>query len=205
MPQAAIALVFVAFVAAGVASGRARPGGQAGSAAATAAVVRDVAPIARDVEAIRGLRFKHLPRPVVVTPAQTRRSALEELDREAPAARRRAAAEVLELLGLVPPGTDLRAIADRLAPDTPERTAVLRARPGKAVGLRHRARVTDATDGWDRLEVGFGRLDAMVSEVLGYGEDLVVEGPDDLRDGVVARLEEVLAATAAAPAGGHSR
>ena len=99
----------------------------------------------------------------------------------------------------VPPGTDLRAIADRLAPATPERTAVLRARPGKAVGLRHRARVTAAEDGWDRLELGFARLDAMVSEVLGYGADVVVETPEDLRRGVVERLEDVLAATAGPP------
>jgi proteasome accessory factor B len=96
----------------------------------------------------------------------------------------------------IPPGTDLRAIADRLAPDTPERTAVLLARPGRAVGLRHRAEVTGGEDGWDRLEVGFGRLDAMVSEVLGYGDDVVVAGPEDLRRAVVERLEDVLAASA---------
>jgi proteasome accessory factor B len=106
----------------------------------------------------------------------------------------------------IPPGTDLRAIADRLAPDTPERNAVLRARAGKAVAMRHRAQVTPGEDGWDRLEVGFGRLDAMVSEVLGYGEDLVVEGPDDLRSAVVERLEAVLAATGSeAPAQGGPR
>jgi proteasome accessory factor B len=98
----------------------------------------------------------------------------------------------------VPPGTDVRAIAGRLAPDTPVRTAVLRARPGKAVGLRHRARVVGSEDGWDRLEIGFGRLDAMVSEVLGHGPDLVVEGPEDLRRGVVQRLEDLLAVTGSA-------
>ena len=92
----------------------------------------------------------------------------------------------------VPPGTDLRAVAARLAPDTPVRTALLLARPEKAVGLRHRARVVGAEDGWDRLEVGFGRLDAMVSEVLGHGADVLVEGPEDLRAGVVARLEALL-------------
>ena len=104
----------------------------------------------------------------------------------------------------VPAGTDLRAIAGRLAPDTPARTAVLRARPGKAVGLRHRARVVAGPDGadvdpegWDRLEVGFGRLDAMAGEVLGHGADVVVEAPADLRDEVVRRLEELLAAGAA--------
>jgi len=96
----------------------------------------------------------------------------------------------------VPPGTDLRAIADRLAPVAAERTAVLLAREGKAVGLRHRAKVTAGDAGWDRLEVGFGRLDAMVSEVLGYGADLVVESPEDLRREVVQRLEDLLATTA---------
>jgi proteasome accessory factor B len=105
----------------------------------------------------------------------------------------------------VPPGTDLRAIADRLAPDTPDRTAVLRARQGRAVGIRHRAHVTAGDDGWDQLEVGFGRLDAMVSEVLGYGEDLVVESPEDLRSAVIERLEAVLAATGAATTPGGSR
>jgi proteasome accessory factor B len=96
----------------------------------------------------------------------------------------------------VPPGTDLRATAARLAPDTPARTAVLLARADKAVGLRHRARVVGTEDGpdgrWDRLEVGFGRLDAMASEVLGHGADVLVEAPDDLRDAVVARLEQLV-------------
>ena len=85
-----------------------------------------------------------------------------------------------------------------------------RARPGRAVGLRHRADVVTVADGsadgsdhgWDRLEVGFGRLDAMVSEVLGYGDDLVVDSPEDLRDAVVERLEAVLATTEPAPTPG---
>ncbi len=95
----------------------------------------------------------------------------------------------------VPPGTDLRAIAAQLAPDTPARTAVLLARARKAVGLRHRGTVAAADDGWDRLEVGFGRLDAMVSELVGYGDDVVVLEPEDLRREVIQRLEDVLAAT----------
>ena len=98
----------------------------------------------------------------------------------------------------VPPGTDVRAVAGRLAPETPARTAVLRVRPGKAVGLRHRARATGTDDdGWDRLEVDYGRLDAMVSEVLSHGADVLVEGPDDLRAAVVQRLEELVAQVAA--------
>jgi hypothetical protein len=63
------------------------------------------------VEAIRGLRFKHLPRPLIVTPAETRTDSLRDLDRNNPPAERRASARVLELLGLLEPGTDLRQVA----------------------------------------------------------------------------------------------
>lgn len=56
------------------------------------------------------MRFRHLPRPVVVTPAQTRTDALRDLDQQYPAAQRRSDAELLEVMGLVPPGTDLRSI-----------------------------------------------------------------------------------------------
>ena len=37
--------------------------------------------IAKRVEALRGLRFESLPRPVEVTPEQARREGLEDLDR----------------------------------------------------------------------------------------------------------------------------
>ena len=63
--------------------------------------------IAERVERERGLRFEHVPRPVAVTPARARREGLESLDADYPPARRRATAEVLALLGLVPTGTDL--------------------------------------------------------------------------------------------------
>ena len=66
-----------------------------------------VARIAERVERERGLRFEHVPRPVAVTLARARREGLESLDADYPPARRRADAEVLALLGLVPTGTDL--------------------------------------------------------------------------------------------------
>jgi hypothetical protein len=66
-----------------------------------------VATIARRVEALRGLRFSHRPRPLRVSGAQARREALASLDEDYPPARRRADAQVLALLGLIPPGTDL--------------------------------------------------------------------------------------------------
>jgi len=63
--------------------------------------------IVERVEHERGLRFEHVPEPVDATPEQARREGLESLDEDYPPARRRADAEVLAMLGLVPPGTDL--------------------------------------------------------------------------------------------------
>ena len=103
----------------------------------------------------------------------------------------------------VPEGTDIRQLASRLAPDTTERTAVVRVRPGKALGLRHRAGAVQSgsvqsgsTDGadWDRLEVGFGRLESLVDELLSYGPDVVAEEPQELRTAVVERLRAVAGA-----------
>jgi hypothetical protein len=117
-PDAVIAVSIAALVGAGIAfggggsgSGSAAGGAASGPAAATAQIVAKVSTIAHRVETIRGLRFKTVPRPLVVTPAQTRRDSLAELDRTSPPAQRRTDAQVLELLGLLSPGTDLRAVA----------------------------------------------------------------------------------------------
>jgi len=100
----------------------------------------------------------------------------------------------------VPEGTDIRGLASRLAPDTTERTAVLRARPGKALTLRHRATAAGAAGaagaaegGWDRLEIGFGRVESLADEVVAHGPDVVVQAPEDLRSLVVDRLRAVAA------------
>jgi hypothetical protein len=59
------------------------------------------------VERERGLEFTREPDPLEVTPEQAQREAIESLDEDYPAARRRTDAELLGLLGLLPPGTDL--------------------------------------------------------------------------------------------------
>lgn len=90
----------------------------------------------------------------------------------------------------VPEGTDIRALTGLLAPETSERTATVLVRQDKAVALRHRA-TTEAfgvREGWDRVEVGFGRTETLVDELASYGPDVVVEGPDDVRAAVLDRL-----------------
>ncbi len=98
----------------------------------------------------------------------------------------------------VPAGTDLRAITESLAPPAADRSAQVLARHDAAHGLRRHALpaqtppvpVDDVPAGWDRLTVSYGASDAFADEVLGYGADVVVLAPPELRETVVRRLRE---------------
>jgi proteasome accessory factor B len=92
----------------------------------------------------------------------------------------------------VPPGTDLRAVTQSLAPRPADRSARVLAQRGTAHGLRRHARPAEDQDGvpegWERLEVTYGSADALADEVLGYGAHVVVEAPEEVRGSVLARL-----------------
>jgi proteasome accessory factor B len=96
----------------------------------------------------------------------------------------------------VPEGTDIRALTETLAPAPAEQRARLLVRQGSALGLRRQAVVAPhpSRAGWDRVEVSYGRTDAMADEILGYGADVVVEEPTELRELVVGRLRQVASA-----------
>lgn len=94
----------------------------------------------------------------------------------------------------VPPGTDVREVARRLAPAPTLERATLLVRTGAGHTLRRGAdRVEAAVAGpdgstaWDRVVVTRTRL-GLADEVLGLGADVYVEGPAELRETVVARL-----------------
>ncbi|HEX6514616.1 MAG TPA: WYL domain-containing protein [Nocardioidaceae bacterium] len=99
----------------------------------------------------------------------------------------------------VPEGTDLRALTEALAPASPDRRARVLVRRGAAHGLRRHAEEVggDTPVGWDRIEVAYGRTEALADEILGYGADVTVEEPEELRTQVVARLREVAGVPAA--------
>jgi proteasome accessory factor B len=99
----------------------------------------------------------------------------------------------------IPPGTDVRDIARRLAPPPITETVVVLARTGAAVPLRRAADTIepdvqgpDDATGWDRLVLTRGAID-MTEEVLGYGPAVYVEAPQALRDHVVQRLRGAVA------------
>jgi hypothetical protein len=96
-------------------------------------------PLARIIDRVereRGLDFARAPDPIEVTPEQARREGVESLDQDYPPARRRADAELLVLLGLLPPGTDLGEAARRpTATASPATTTPARAGCGSS-GVR---------------------------------------------------------------------
>ncbi len=98
----------------------------------------------------------------------------------------------------VPPDTDVRAIARRMAPAMPSTTAVLLVREGAGHGLRRTAEnVALDVDGpdhrtrWDRV-VMHRPVQGLADEVLSHGPDVVLLEPVEVRDQVVARLVEAV-------------
>jgi hypothetical protein len=70
--------------------------------------------IAHRVEALRGLRFTALPKPVPVSAATARREGLAGFDKDYPVAQQRADETIYRLLGLIPPSDDLRTLTGSL-------------------------------------------------------------------------------------------
>jgi hypothetical protein len=73
-----------------------------------------VAVIAQRVEALRGLRYTSLPKPVPVSAQTARRDGLADFDAEYPAARQRADETIYRLLGLIGPQDTLRKLTGSL-------------------------------------------------------------------------------------------
>src|SRR5215210_61455 len=143
-----------------------------------------VAQIARRVEALRGLRFRSLPRPVSVTPEQARREGLEDLDRSYPEPRRRADERLLKLLGLIGPSVDLRAVSasvfsEGVAGYYDPRTKRMRTVRGAATGTRVLAEMVLAHELTHALEdqrYGLGLEDAGGSDDAALARLALVEG-----------------------------
>lgn len=98
----------------------------------------------------------------------------------------------------VPPGTDVSALARRLAPQPVRQQATLLVRRGAGHLLRRGADALesdvpgpDERTRWDRVRLTRDSL-GLVEEVLVHGDGVVVEEPAELREQVVSRLRAVL-------------
>jgi proteasome accessory factor B len=93
-----------------------------------------------------------------------------------------------------PEDLDLASVVASSTTGGEERLAIVRARPGTAVGLRrHATPLGPADDGDDRLEIRTPELGALADQLAALGADVVVEAPAELRDAVVERLTRLAA------------
>ena len=104
----------------------------------------------------------------------------------------------------VPGGIDVRGEVAAMVPRPHRGDAVLAVLAGRGHGLRARAvsirSDSDAPDGagWDELVLSFSDTEMLAEEVAGYGPDVRVVGPAEVREAVVRRLRAVAAAHDAA-------
>jgi proteasome accessory factor B len=96
----------------------------------------------------------------------------------------------------VPPGTDVRALTQSLAPASRPVEAVVRVRTGAGQGLRRWAEEVerDVAPGWDRVRLRDRGPDGFVSMLLGFGDAVVVEEPAELRAEIRRRLSALVGA-----------
>jgi proteasome accessory factor B len=91
------------------------------------------------------------------------------------------------------PATDLISHVARWSGpvEHPNRATVL-VRPGRAYGVRrHAEEVVPGPDG-DRVVLTYGDPDGFARWIVGYGADVVVLAPDEVRKATVARLGELV-------------
>jgi proteasome accessory factor B len=93
----------------------------------------------------------------------------------------------------VPPGHEPKAMISAVAVDRAQQSATLRVRAGAGHGLRRQARsIRDVDDTWSVAAVEFTDTEAFASEICGFGPDVVVDSPPELRETVIRRLTGAL-------------
>jgi proteasome accessory factor B len=70
--------------------------------------------------------------------------------------------------------------------------ATVTARPGRAAGLRRWSVETLPGPDGDRLTIPFADVERIADTIVGYGADVRVDGPPEVREAVIQRLKEVV-------------
>jgi proteasome accessory factor B len=91
-----------------------------------------------------------------------------------------------------PAGVDLiRYVAHWSGPVERTQTARVLVRHGRAAGVRRWATEVASTVDGDVLEMRYADADGFAAWLVGYGADVTVLEPDDVRKSVIGRLEEI--------------
>lgn len=92
----------------------------------------------------------------------------------------------------VPDDLDLRAAVAPHDAEPVKATAVVRVAPNAAWDVRRAATATaDDPDGWTRAEIPVRDVDNIADWLVGFGPDVVVLEPPDVREAVVLRLRKL--------------
>ncbi len=93
----------------------------------------------------------------------------------------------------VPQDAAIGQLAHELHPKEANQTAVLRIAKAKAQSLRrHALTVAPADTGFEEVQVAFGVLGDLADQIVSYGPDVTVIGPEELRNAVVQRLQTIV-------------
>jgi hypothetical protein len=116
-PEIVIAVVAAVLIAAGILLGGGSNSSEHGGTQPAAVLPSQarIDAIEREVERLRGLKFKTRVVPKVVTSDVARNDAISDLDRTYPARQRQADEELLTMLGLIPPGTDIKKLLEAVS------------------------------------------------------------------------------------------
>jgi proteasome accessory factor B len=96
--------------------------------------------------------------------------------------------------GYAPPADlDLISYVARWSGGPPESVghATVVVRPGRAAGLRRWAQETTHGPDGDRLQLRYADVDSIASRLVGYGPDVLVLDPPEVREAVIQRLKEI--------------
>src|ERR1022692_957702 len=95
----------------------------------------------------------------------------------------------------VPEGIDVReTVREWDSPPPPQRSAVLRVRPGAGHGIRRYA-TSEQPDsgGWDLIHAPFSDVGWFAEHIASFGTDVIAIEPADLREAVMTQLKGALA------------
>jgi proteasome accessory factor B len=96
-----------------------------------------------------------------------------------------------------PAGIDLISyVAHWSGPVEHKNRTTLKIRTGRAAGVRRWATSVTADDGYDLVELSYSDANGFARWLVGYGGDIEVLDPPEVRDAVVAHLREMLSAQA---------
>ncbi len=100
-----------------------------------------------------------------------------------------------------PPDTDLISHMARWSgPVEHPNRATLLVRPGRAAGVRRWAESVDPGPDGDRVVVSYSDPDGFARWIVGYGADVVVVDPDEVRKATIVRLRDLVDSLEAEPA-----